>query len=238
MAALPPLIAERHPLFLWAAAGENAKLAHGLASLPGEEVAAQIEHPDSDGRSLLHVAISGGIQPSILSSIHDLGCSVDAADAAGWTPLHSAVAAGYEAGVAWLLDHDAHVDARTPEGRTPLAYVKSSVPVAHLLLEAGADVNSRDATGWTPLHRAAARNALGLTAALIDAAASLTAENVEGNTPAHVAAEMDSVDALLALAEAGAALSAQNKAGKSVLGLCSSATKSAFAAAAKASERG
>ncbi len=45
----------------------------------------------------------------------------------GWTPLHSAVSAGYDLVVERLIGVDADVNARTSGGQTPLHYAVSTV---------------------------------------------------------------------------------------------------------------
>ena len=63
------------------------------------------------------------------------------------------------------------------------------VAAVALLLEAGADPNARDVSGWTPLHKAAGFNANpAVVGALLDAGADVHARDADGWTPLHLAA--------------------------------------------------
>jgi len=82
----------------------------------------------------------------------------------GWSPLHYACSGPDEGVSAWLLAQGAELDARSPNGSTPLmmaaGYGALDLPAA--LLKAGADVNLRNAQGLSALDfaRAAGRDAL------------------------------------------------------------------------------
>lgn len=71
----------------------------------------------------------------------------------GWTALHYAAAVGHEQIVAVLLENKADVNAHSPNQTTPLmmAARKGSVPVARLLLQAGANRDLRNALGMNAL---------------------------------------------------------------------------------------
>lgn len=60
--------------------------------------------------------------------------------------------------------------------------------MCRLLLEAGADPNSPDHDGKTPLHYAAHNSAQNMLEMLIDAGAYANAQDMDGNTPLHVVA--------------------------------------------------
>ena len=63
--------------------------------------------------------------------------------------------------------------------------------MAELLLEHGADLNSRDIEGWTPLHAAAATGNVQLISILVDSGANLVAINHDDKMPVDVAADSD-----------------------------------------------
>ncbi len=82
----------------------------------------------------------------------------------GYTPLHMAV------------DKDTTSVGRYPVGRFP------SLSVASLLLECGADVDSRDCENNTPLHIAAANGCTDIMALLVRAGAHFDATNARRKT--------------------------------------------------------
>jgi len=67
----------------------------------------------------------------------------------GWTPLHYAATGGHEAIARLLLEHHAYVDAESPNQTTPLmmAAMYGNAATVKLLLDAGADMNMRNAVG-------------------------------------------------------------------------------------------
>ena len=77
------------------------------------------------------------------------------------------------------------------------------------LLEAGADVNSRDVVGHTALHGAAIAGYVAVLNALLDAGADVNAQNEVDLSPLHYAA-VEHVDAVRALLEAGADVNARD----------------------------
>ncbi|XP_026132049.1 protein fem-1 homolog A [Carassius auratus] len=92
----------------------------------------------------------------------------------GYTPLHMAV------------DKDTTSVGRYPVGRFP------SLCVARLLLECGADVDSRDCENNTPLHVAAANGCPEIMAALIRAGAHFDATNAQHKTAYELLDEQSS----------------------------------------------
>lgn len=69
----------------------------------------------------------------------------------GWTPLHYAASGPNGAVVAWLLEQRSPIDARSPNGTTPLMMAAGygSEPGADALLRAGADPALRNQRGMT-----------------------------------------------------------------------------------------
>jgi ankyrin repeat protein len=75
----------------------------------------------------------------------------------GYTPLHYAARGGHADCVAFLLQANAPVRARTRGGATPLmrAAFAGHVDVCKLLLQAGSAIGAQDTDGETALHKAA-----------------------------------------------------------------------------------
>ena len=93
----------------------------------------------------------------------------------GWTPLHYAATKGDLAIMELLLDHDAYIDAESPNGTTPLMMAAHyGTPAAvKLLLEAGADPRLKNQLGLTAIdfaNRAGRQDAAELIAASVRSA--------------------------------------------------------------------
>ena len=82
------------------------------------------------------------------------GVNVDICDDAGYTPLLYAVRAQRVEAVRFLLQHGANVNTRTPAtAASPLhrASYLGNKTLIRMLVDAGADRQSRDSDGMTPL---------------------------------------------------------------------------------------
>jgi hypothetical protein len=120
---------------------------------------------------------------------------------AGDTPLHLA-AAGYRPELARpLVSAGADVGARNRRGAQPLHYAADGSPgsaswnpdaqaaTVGYLLDAGADPNSTDGSGVTPLHRAVRTRCAAAVGALLDGGADPRRENKFGSTPMRLATQ-------------------------------------------------
>jgi len=120
---------------------------------------------------------------------------------AGDTALHIAAAA-YRAAIAKkLIDRGARVGARNRRGAEPLHYASDGIPESDhwnparqaatiaYLIGAGADPNSGDANGVTPLHRAVRTRCAAAVRALLEQGADPLRRNGNGSTPLRLAVQ-------------------------------------------------
>ncbi|MDE2984812.1 MAG: ankyrin repeat domain-containing protein [Gemmatimonadota bacterium] len=198
------------------------------------EAGADVHATDSGGRTALHRALQQD-EPATVSSLIELGSDIAARDDSGHVAnptdclrMHTATffkLASIEV-VAGCIEGGADVNARS-EGRggplrpgsTPLHIVAAGAGdpvVVPFLLEAGADVNARDRSGYSPLHRAAGTNDNPhMITMLLDAGADVnawaTGFQIDWGydyTPLHLAVRNENPAVTAALLEAGADINA------------------------------
>jgi ankyrin repeat protein len=130
-------------------------------------------HPNEDGETPLHLAACAA-SASMVYTLLQHGAPPNLQDSTGWTPLHHAAAAGYDAVVRVFVDAYARARASSQqdvrgwgpvdlncldwEGNSPLhlACQVKSQEVACRLLFAGADPHARDRQGVTALQQSRA----------------------------------------------------------------------------------
>jgi ankyrin repeat protein len=114
----------------------------------------------------------------------------------GFTALHLAIFGNQEEAARVLIAHGADVNqlsTSTTAHVPPLgtaAFVRS-LPLARLLLDAGADVNGHEESGFTALHAAAQNGDPDLARELLARGASRQIRTNEGKTAADLAANDD-----------------------------------------------
>ena len=117
------------------------------------DLKANIRHRNAFGdTALMTAALSGNVE--IAKMLVDRGVPVNQS---GWTALRYCAAGGKAAMCQFLLDHDADIDARSPNGTTPLmmAVREGQFDVVKLLVWEVADVNAKNNEGATALKWAA-----------------------------------------------------------------------------------
>lgn len=142
---------------------------------------------------LLDAAFSNP-DPDVITTLLDAGAEMNVwghYEVRAWwtgnaTPLHAAAVNRNPEIVAVLVEAGGDVNAReVPGAVTPLhlaAYINTNPLVVEELVDAGADVNATGATGVTPLHLSARRNAVNFPM-LLRLGADPEALDDEGRTP-------------------------------------------------------
>jgi ankyrin repeat protein len=155
--------------------------------------------PDFTSALLAHVK---GNQPShqTLDYFISRGADSNAADNEGKTPLIFLAQTGYLDGVKLLLEKEVHIDYQDENGCTAfMNVVKSFIPLdrkkalMELLLEHGADINSHNKQGDTPLHMAMRRNDKTIVNFLLEKGADVNAIGNSGYNALHMLA-LKSID--------------------------------------------
>jgi ankyrin repeat protein len=135
-----------------------------------------------------------GDTPTILAMLTANPALVNTYSYDGWTPLHLAAHFGQTAAASALVAHGADVAlrSRNPLDNMPLHAAVAGgehVELVRLLLDHGADPNSTQHGGYTPLHETAQNGFLISTQALLDAGADATIRTSDGKTARDLAAE-------------------------------------------------
>ena len=124
--------------------------------------------------------------PALLAA----GVDIEVTDAKGYTALVLASYNGQESTTVLLLKHGAAVDgAHDAQGNTALMGVcfKGYLPIAHILIDAGADVNRRNGVGQTALMMAALFNQGAIIDLLLANGADAGLTDAAGNTVSTLA---------------------------------------------------
>lgn len=179
---------------------------------------------DTSGRTSLYEAAKYG-HLEIAEFLVERGADVHAPrDHPGYTPVHVAAEYGHVEVVRLLLEAGAHADVKNVWYQTPLSQLawmaqENADEIAALLLERGADVNSRDNRGFTPLHRAVREGKVAFARYLAANGADVSASTDQGTTVLRYAMRYEQLEAARVVIEAGADIDATyGENGRSELG--------------------
>ncbi|KAK4442326.1 ankyrin repeat-containing domain protein [Podospora aff. communis PSN243] len=191
---------------------------------------ADIEARDYKGMTPLCYAVSVLATESVEFLI-EKGADVESRDIYGWRPLFWAIApeglTSEPRIVTALLDFgQADIEATENIGRTPLMVAAGwgNQTSIRLLIDRGADINSRSQDGRTALHFAVGSDSFwskeerdGRIEALVELGADIDAVDPDGRTPLSIAAEYKMEPAVRLLVEKGAEVNSRDKAGRTPL---------------------
>ena len=119
--------------------------------------------------------------------------------------LHAAVKSGDLAVVNDLIARGADLEARTPDGWTPLIEaVRQEIPIITALLDAGANVNAATVMGYTALQRAAGQGRADVVRLLLSRGANPRAVDHAGKSALDFAQDRGDSECVELLTKAGA----------------------------------
>ena len=177
----------------------------------------------SKKNAFMRAATRGFVQCLEAFTKHNL--NVLLTDDFGRSALHAALKAGQSEAAQWILFHSLqqeHVDSsrsfQDQRSRPRLATIadeKGTQPIhlaacihetttLQLLLDAGAELNSRDSSGCTPLVYATRTGSLPLVEFILNRAADVNTQDVNGQTPLMIASRLGHMASAQALLDAGA----------------------------------
>ncbi|KAK7883598.1 hypothetical protein LTR67_011097 [Exophiala xenobiotica] len=150
--------------------------------------------------SLLYILAESNLSSLIRIHPSNLSCFDVEGERYG-LPIFAALATGGDEAV-----HKTNIESTSNDGRTPLSWMaeRGHEAVVRLLLEKGAELDSKDTSGWTPLLRAAENGEEPVVRLLLEKGAKLDSKDNDGRTPLSWAATSGHEPVVRLLLEKGA----------------------------------
>ncbi|MDP9083177.1 MAG: quinoprotein dehydrogenase-associated putative ABC transporter substrate-binding protein [Pseudomonadota bacterium] len=157
------------------------------------------------------------------------GAKANSRDGEGYTPLISAIRAGFVAVATYIVDHGGDANLPDRSGWTPLMWAAwgDNPALVELLIAHGAKLDSTDNDGLTPIGIAAQNVKVKAARALIDSGADVNAPIAKGGyTPLMLVSLSGSNDLVSLLLEHGAKVNAVNPGGVTALMIAAAQNRS------------
>jgi hypothetical protein len=144
--------------------------------------AAPSDAPNAQREPARPAATAPGSQPQAVAA--------SPSAAAAPQSLHAAIAKGDYASALKMIEQGTDIEAKDPgAGASPLHYavMKGDMPLVGLLVQRGANVNSRTKSGTSPLHTAVLYGRREVAEYLLDKGSDVNAKSASGATPLSLA---------------------------------------------------
>ncbi|MFA5899803.1 MAG: quinoprotein dehydrogenase-associated putative ABC transporter substrate-binding protein [Hyphomicrobium sp.] len=154
-----------------------------------EKLEGWLEHGADLTQELANAVLAADVKR--ITFLVSKGADINARDAQGYAPVHTAARNRHPDLIAALADLGADLNAPDGDGMTPLihAAMRNHVPTVKMLLAHGADVEKPNAQGYPPLALAIAENKFEVAKALMEGGAKIDQPSgPEGLTPLMVVA--------------------------------------------------
>ena len=185
----------------------------------------EINCSDSRGNTALNWAAQRR-RPGLVRLLLEHGADPNHCDKRGFSALHNAAPRGDSTSTSYLLKYGAIVDARTSHDSTPLMLTFSdllsglrnaALTCVQCLIDAGANVNTQDAQGATPLGFASQYGSIPAVKFLLSNGAEIDRPANDGETPLTAAVQTNQHDVSRILLAHGANAAHHTLAGRSLL---------------------
>ena len=194
---LPVLPEGTMPLHAAALSGDTGAIKNIL-----ETCGNNVNVTDGHDAMPLHYAAHNG-NTNAVSMLLKAGSKINAQDADGDPPLQYALAENHLEAAKLLVKAGANINIKNRDGRAAVYWAQSAESL-QFLIKAGADVNSGDNYGYTPLQNAATAGDIDRIKLLIKSGADVNKSNEYGATPLINAVKKQSEEAVNILLNAGA----------------------------------